>query len=551
VALARLVALLVLLLVAPAWAQTDPERPPFQFIPALAVTTNNALVRFGDLTNHSIRVSVVSGAAAGGTSSNFGATFPGAGTAVGAVDAGGFMASLTVSNTGRLLTTCDNCSSSSFTDNSAFTAGGTSVGIAAGVFNDGLASVTSTNAAAARLTAQRGLHVNLRDEFGNRVGINALPLRIDPTGTTTQPVSGAVTVSGTVTATGTVSAHQADTWTVSCINCSGASSTNYGANFPAAGTPIGFKDGAGRFASATVDNAGFLLVTASQGAANVIPWNIAGTVTATGTITAHQGDTWTVGLSAGTSVNAVQSGTWTVQQGTPPWSVSQSGGWTVTATGTVTAHQGDTWTVGLSTGANTIGAVTGTSADNAANSSLKLPTLPGRANASAPTWTEGNQAPQSMTLTGDQRVRPDYSAATGSIAPARVAAIGGYGASANPSPITVCDNYATISISNSGLTQIITGGATQFVRICSVVLVVSSATGVNIVEGSGSTCGTNKTGLIGGSTALTGLNLATNGGLTMGTGVGEIARMQVAGNNVCINNTTAAVIAGGMTWTKF
>jgi hypothetical protein len=35
-------------------------------------------------------------------------------------------------------------------------------------------------------------------------------------------------------------------------------------------------------------------------------------------------------------VAATQSGTWTVQQGTPPWSVSQSGAWSVSVTGTAT-----------------------------------------------------------------------------------------------------------------------------------------------------------------------------------------------------------------------
>ena len=45
------------------------------------------------------------------------------------------------------------------------------------------------------------------------------------------------------------------------------------------------------------------------------------------------------------TVPVTQSGTWTVQQGTPPWSVSQSGVWTATVSGTVTADQGGAWTV--------------------------------------------------------------------------------------------------------------------------------------------------------------------------------------------------------------
>lgn len=39
-----------------------------------------------------------------------------------------------------------------------------------------------------RLTPKRAGHVNLRDNAGNEVGISGAPLRIDPTGTTSQPV---------------------------------------------------------------------------------------------------------------------------------------------------------------------------------------------------------------------------------------------------------------------------------------------------------------------------------------------------------------------------
>ena len=74
----------MVLCAAPAWAQgTDPEKPPFQTVTVLGVTSTNALVRFGDLANHAIRVNIVAGAGAGGTSSNFVAVFPAAGTAAG------------------------------------------------------------------------------------------------------------------------------------------------------------------------------------------------------------------------------------------------------------------------------------------------------------------------------------------------------------------------------------------------------------------------------------------------------------------------------------
>lgn len=50
---------------------------------------------------------------------------------------------------------------------------------------------TEDNVAPARITAQRALHVNLRNNAGTEIATSANPLRTDPTGTTTQPVSAA------------------------------------------------------------------------------------------------------------------------------------------------------------------------------------------------------------------------------------------------------------------------------------------------------------------------------------------------------------------------
>ena len=57
--------------------------------------------------------------------------------------------------------------------------------------------------------------------------------------------------------------------------------------------------------------------------------------------------------------------------------------------------------VSVLVGSATIGAVTGPTADNAANPALKLSTLPAVALAAAPTRTEGNVNPLRVTLAGD------------------------------------------------------------------------------------------------------------------------------------------------------
>jgi hypothetical protein len=82
------------------------------------------------------------------------------------------------------------CAAAGFTDNSGFTAGTTAESNIGGVFNDALAAVTSGNGAAARITASRALHVNLRNASGTEIGTSSNPVRIDPVGTTSQPVSG-------------------------------------------------------------------------------------------------------------------------------------------------------------------------------------------------------------------------------------------------------------------------------------------------------------------------------------------------------------------------
>ena len=79
------------------------------------------------------------------------------------------------------------------------------------------------------------------------------------------------------------------------------------------------------------------------------------------------------------NVNATQSGIWTVQQGTPPWTVN--GGY----------------------------------ADNTTNTIDKLPVLPAIAKSAPPSWTDGYQVPLTTLLAG--QVRTDTTSWLGSTAP--------------------------------------------------------------------------------------------------------------------------------------
>jgi hypothetical protein len=79
-------------------------------------------------------------------------------------------------------------------DKSAFTEGTTSFQPVGGVLNETItADPTEDQAAAARITPKRAVHTNLRNNSGTEIATSSNPVRTDPTGTTTQPVSGTVT----------------------------------------------------------------------------------------------------------------------------------------------------------------------------------------------------------------------------------------------------------------------------------------------------------------------------------------------------------------------
>jgi hypothetical protein len=111
-----------------------------------------------------------------------------------------------------------------------------------------------------------------------------------------------------------------------------------------------------------------------------------------------------------------------------------------------------------------------------------------------------------------------------------------------------CENFQPINTAAS--LQEISGTAGKQVYICSIQFVVS-ADNVALVEGTGATCGTGTAGIFGGATAATGWNLAANGQVSLGSGLGMVGRTAVAGDNVCLLVSSAAQVSGGFTWTTF
>lgn len=140
-----------------------------------------------------LNVNVAAGGASGGTSSTFSAAFPATGTAAGASD-GSNMQPLLVDGSGflKVNVSAGSAGGVSVVDAAAVTAGVSVFVPTGGVFNDSFTALVSGHQGFARLTAQRAFHTNIRDNSGNEVGILAAPLRVDPVGTTTQPISGTV-----------------------------------------------------------------------------------------------------------------------------------------------------------------------------------------------------------------------------------------------------------------------------------------------------------------------------------------------------------------------
>jgi hypothetical protein len=244
-------------------------------------------------------------------------------------------------------------------------------------------TVTSNQGTAAALSGAWPVEVT---DGTNVLGTSTHPIRIDPTGTTTQPVSGTVSVSGTVGVTqstspwvvsGTVTANagtgtfqtnvtnasipvtQSGSWTVTAnagtnLNTSAlALDTSVNGILVAQGATTSGESGPLIQGAVTTSSPSYTtaktnpLSLTTAGALRVDA--SATTQPISGTVTANQGGSWTVA--------ATESGTWTVQ----PGNTANTTAWLVTGTGgTFPATQSGTWninnisgTISLPTGAAT------------------------------------------------------------------------------------------------------------------------------------------------------------------------------------------------------
>jgi hypothetical protein len=225
-------------------------------------------------------------------------------------------------------------------------------------------------------------YIGVMDASGNLVGASASnPVRIDPTGTTVQPISGTVAVSNfpaTQPVSGTITALQGTSpWIVAGGGTAGAPGT-------AVLTVQGIVGGTAIPVSGT-------FFPALQNV-NVTQWD----TVALGAPSAY-------GTSPG-AVNVIGVNAFITNV---PHVISDTGS-TTAVTGNVTVVQptGTNLHVVVDSGSSLTAAVTGTlTNNNAAPAALNnLGVLPAVANATHPTWTEGDQVLLSEDLLGNLRV---------------------------------------------------------------------------------------------------------------------------------------------------
>jgi len=171
---------------------------------------------------------------------------------------------------------------------------------------------------------------------------------------------------------------------------------------------------------------------------------------------------------------------------------------------------------------------------------------------------EGQQtAANSISVTQD--TDNDAIGATGAAPPGEVVDIGGRTSGADTTGLmtglTVCDSVAVVNVASATTTLLITGVANRHWRICALNLVVGAAQGVALITGTGATCGTSTAAVNGGTTGATGWQFAANGGLTQGSGIGEIMSSKVTGgatgDSMCIVTSTTAQTSGAVSYALY
>lgn len=136
----------------------------------------------------------------------------------------------------------------------------------------------------------------------------------------------------------------------------------------------------------------------------------------------------------------------------------------------------------------------------------------------SPTFT------QSLSLSASET----YSAVLVAVKPTSISLVGNVQDPCQQGPGT----SGNINLTSN--TRLVVGASGKQTYLCGLNIVTATAQNIALVEGTGSTCATNTTGMAGGATAATGWNFAANGGLVNGGGGFWVYKTATAGDDVCL-----------------
>jgi hypothetical protein len=277
------------------------------------------------------------------------------------------------------------------------------------------------------------------------------------------------------------------------------------------------------------------------------------------------------GAPLGTTANPIKTTCVSGCTVTSGGSVTISGTPSVAISGTPTVNLGTAPSLSISTlpalptGSNTIGAVTISGTPNVALSG----SLPGFA--STPTVYDPNTASLVSAMSAPINAQTTHAVNIGGIEGITAAGSSGSypvtvqgNAAGVPVPTTVgnvvtvtpatnstgtvsqvqSDSSAAINVSTAATTTLVALASGKSIYVTAWDIVVAAADNVTLEYGTGTNCGT-------GTTALTGpYNLAANGGLTKGSGLGVLFKVP-AGNALCIVTSAATQASGSVSYAQF
>ncbi len=115
---------------------------------------------------------------------------------------------------------------------------------------------------------------------------------------------------------------------------------------------------------------------------------------------------------------------------------------------------------------------------------------------------------------------------------------------------SIAATYTPISVTSATTTRIVAPTSAKRTYVCYMFLLSAIANNIGIVEGTGGTCGSGTAGVVGGTAAANGINLAANGGAVFQAGGN--AAIATAGTNVdlCLITSAAGPVAGHIKWVQ-